>query len=191
MNMDFKQCHEIRKLMTDFPAYWFMAGGWAIDLAIGRKTRDHHDIEIGVLRGNQQAVFSFFTDWSFRKVVRGEFHSWQGEQLALPVHELHGGYQGLNLEVLLNEHDQKDWIFRRDQLIRRPLEKSILHFGGIPCLAPEIVLLYKASKPRAKDEEDFENILPFLQTDQASWLNDALKIHKPDHHWINELKCFT
>nr|WP_227395081.1 hypothetical protein [Jeotgalibacillus aurantiacus] len=177
--------------MTNFPEKWFIAGGWAIDLAVGRQTREHHDLEIGILRDDQKAVFLYLANWSFRKVVKGELYSWNGEQLELPIHELHGVYQGRELEILLNEHDAEDWVFRRDSSIRRPLEKSILHFGGIPCLAPEIVLLYKSTNPRAKDEKDFKNMLPLLQIDQACWLNDALKIHKPGHHWIKELKCFT
>ena len=29
---------------------WYVAGGWAVDLHLGRPTREHEDLEIGVPR---------------------------------------------------------------------------------------------------------------------------------------------
>jgi len=29
---------------------WWVAGGWAIDLFLNRSTRQHHDLDVGVLR---------------------------------------------------------------------------------------------------------------------------------------------
>ncbi|GHO61437.1 hypothetical protein KSC_003290 [Ktedonobacter sp. SOSP1-52] len=55
------------------------------------------------------------------------------------------------------------WLFRRDPRIRRPLA-IVGHRtnDGIPYLAPEIQLLYKAKALRPKDEADFARILPAL-----------------------------
>ncbi len=42
--------------------------------------------------------------------------------------------------------------------------------GGIPCLAPEAVLLFKAKHRRDKDEADFARALPKLDAAQRRWL---------------------
>ncbi len=47
--MSFKKCKYVSNIMSDFKQPWFFAGGWAIDLFLGKETRIHEDIEIGVL----------------------------------------------------------------------------------------------------------------------------------------------
>jgi hypothetical protein len=44
--MSFEQCHRITSFMSGFNKPCFFAGGWAIDLFIGKQTRPHQDIEI-------------------------------------------------------------------------------------------------------------------------------------------------
>lgn len=39
---------------------WWIAGGWAIDLFLGRQTREHQDIDVLILRRDHQAVRSLF-----------------------------------------------------------------------------------------------------------------------------------
>jgi hypothetical protein len=38
------------ELMRGFAAPWWVAGGWALDLWLGRRTRDHEDLDVAVLR---------------------------------------------------------------------------------------------------------------------------------------------
>ena len=47
---------------------------------------------------------------------------------------------------------------------------------GIPDLAPEIQLFYKADNRRPKDETDFAAALPVLTKPQRQWLSDALSL---------------
>ncbi|WP_419893509.1 nucleotidyltransferase domain-containing protein [Oceanobacillus kimchii] len=51
--MPFEQCKYIKTVMSDFNKDWFFAGGWAIDIFLGKETRDHPDIEIGIFREDQ------------------------------------------------------------------------------------------------------------------------------------------
>lgn len=39
--MSFEQCQRITSFLSGFNKPWFFAGGWAIDLFIGRETRPH------------------------------------------------------------------------------------------------------------------------------------------------------
>src|SRR3989304_4624999 len=53
------------------------------------------------------------------------------------------------LEILLNEGEGPRWRFRRDPRITRPLALAGMRTAdGVPFLAPEIVLPYKAKEPR-------------------------------------------
>ena len=50
-----------------------VAGGWVIDLFIGRETRSHQDIEIAIPRKEQLQLQTYLHDWNLRYVVDGTF----------------------------------------------------------------------------------------------------------------------
>lgn len=58
---------------------------------------------------------------------------------------------------------------------------------GIPYLAPEVQLFYKTKATRAKDETDFEAVLPLLDESQRVWLADSIAATAPDHPWRKRL----
>jgi len=177
-------------LMGDFDAPWGFAGGWALDVFVGCESRAHADVDIAILRSDQRLLRSRVSGHA-EKVVSGHLADWTPrELLEAPVHELHVTWpNGSQIEFLLNEYDPvtRDWIFRRDMRIRRPLSLAFATDRAAPYLAPEIVLLYKAKLPTAKDEADFATVLPHLQREQRSWLAHALDITAPGHHWATVL----
>lgn len=189
--MSFEVCETIAARLQHFDKPWYIAGGWAIDLYIGSHTRAHKDIEVAVLREDQQYVRAYLNDWSFQKAVHGQLQPWEQEFLALPIHEIHATHTvtGEQLEILLNDVANERWTFRRDTRISLPL--SLLRCTtstGIPYLAPEVVLLYKATQTREKDDADFYAVKPFLEEHRKQWLRDALTLHMPTHHWILALE---
>jgi hypothetical protein len=200
--------------MKDFKQTWFIAGGWAIDLYLGRITREHKDIEIGIFRRDQLVLREYLKDWVFQKIKKhspekqGQLEKWRdGEYLEPPTHEIHAtnhparvrsnlvGTQIRNtplilseLEILLNERDDSCWIYRRNSQIRREIKKTILNtVDGIPYLAPEIVLLYKSKKPESRDESDFGNTVNLLGLEPRTWFRTSLHYTTPLHHWLNIL----
>jgi len=58
---------------------------------------------------------------------------------------------------------------------------------GIPYLAPEIQLFYKAKGLRPKDEEDFVRTLPALDGKRREWLAQSLALVHPGHAWLKKL----
>ncbi|MCM3744459.1 hypothetical protein M3193_09910 [Sporosarcina luteola] len=182
-------CREVAVRMADYVRPWGIAGGWAIDLFVGNETRVHSDIEIAILREDQHRLKSQLADWSFQKVVKGELVEWESETLVLPIHELHGNHQTEGrLEVLLNEVENDQWVFRRDMTITFPSSTLFLiSTEGIPYLHPAIVVLYKAINPREKDQADFHAVKDLLSDKDRQWLCSALEIHVPGHPWISEL----
>lgn len=188
--MSFEQCQRITTLMSGFNKTWFIAGGWAIDLFIGRETRQHQDIEIALFRKDQLNLKEYLKDWDFKKVIKGRLNTWGNEFLELPIHEIHAlnKSNGDKVEVLLNETRDYDWKFRRDLTISYPL-KSVWGYSdtGIPYLNPEIVLLYKVKNTREKDHQDFMTILKYLDVERKNWLQYAIQLHEPEHKWLHYL----
>ncbi len=86
---------------------------------------------------------------------------------------------------MLDESCGDDWVSRRDQRIRRPLNSlGSVTAEAIPYLAPEIQLFYNGKAPRPKDGTDFAAVLPMLSTPQREWLADALSlVYGPGHPW--------
>ena len=184
--------HSIASLMKPFSGPWAVAGGWSLDLYMGRVTRSHADIEVAIFRHDQQLLHQCFLGWDFSKVSSGKRIPWRpNDTLRLPIHELHGQSRenpSLKMEFLLNERMGDDWVFRRRQMIRLPLSRAICATSvGVPVLNPAIVLLYKSKSPRPKDEADFYSALPSLSPHDHEWLHHALEACHPRHEWLSHL----
>ena len=179
-------------LMADFGAPWCVAGGWALDLFLGRATRQHSDVELAVFRRDQSRLRAHFHGWAFTVSVDGRRETWQhGEALELPVHEIHAyspDEPTRSIEFLLNERDAANWIFRRKPEIVLPLDRATVDSEfGVAALSPEIVLLFKAKSPRAKDEADFLATIPAMSDSRRGWLRSALLAFDPNHPWVQPL----
>src|ERR1051325_3379298 len=95
-----------------------------------------------------------------------------------------------SLQLMLLETDGDRWIFRRDPTISGPLSGlGKTTATGIPYLAPEIQLLFKARKETiGKDDADFNVAIPLLSHVSRSWLLECLTRRFPDgHEWIARL----
>jgi hypothetical protein len=53
---DFKELDTIKAIMNSFAGDYWIAGGWAVDLHLGRQTRHHKDIEIAIDRVDQNLL---------------------------------------------------------------------------------------------------------------------------------------
>jgi len=170
---------EILQILTANEIPCAVAGGWALDLFLGRRTREHADLDLAIWRADQEKLrAALASDWLWEVADNGARRPWYaGEWLSLPIHEIHArpvsGDQP-PLELLLNERDDTAWIYRRNPTVRRELNRAILVRNDIPFLAPEIVLLYKSKAPRPMDEADFRVVLPALTTEQRDWLGLAI-----------------
>ncbi|HTK52343.1 MAG TPA: hypothetical protein VL308_10675 [Gemmatimonadaceae bacterium] len=175
----------VHEILTTAGIPWAVAGGWALDLFLGRQTREHADLDLAVWRADQAKLrAALASDWRCEVSDNGALRPWHaGERLSLPIHEIHArAVSGAHppLELLLNERDDTAWIYRRNPAIRRDLDRAILVCDGIPFLAPEIVLLYKSKAPRPTDEADFRVALPALTTEQRDSLRLAIAEMRPD-----------
>jgi hypothetical protein len=96
------------------------------------------------------------------------------------------------LDVMQEPGDAARWVFRRDERLAAPRDLLARRTAsGVPYLAPEAVLLFKAKGARDKDEADFTAAAPDLDTAARAWLIDALERTTPGHPWIARLMAYT
>ena len=179
--------------------FWF-AGGWAIDLHMGYVTRQHHDIDVLILRRHQDGLHAALKAFTLKKIIphpdgmppnRGRIAEWEGERLELPVHQVNAYRTGESepaFQVMLGESSGDDWIFRRNPEVRMPLKRiGFYPLWGLPYLAPEVVLLFKAKHIEERDRIDFRNGLPAMSVEARTWLREAIGKTHPGHEWIKTL----
>jgi hypothetical protein len=168
-----------------------VAAGWALDLFRGVQTREHGDIEIGVPAAGFPEVRSRFPGYVFDGVGSGCIWENAAPEVLAAVHQtwlrdpVTGNYL---LDVFREPHDGDTWVCRRNETIRLPYS-DIIRFtrDGIPYLAPELVLLFKAKHVRPKDQADFDETHPHMTSAQRERLADLLSRVHPGHPWLAEV----
>jgi Aminoglycoside-2''-adenylyltransferase len=203
----FEPVHAVGSLLSGLTVPWWITGGWAIDLAVGHRTRDHADVNVMMLERDEHALrwlAGVEIQLSADGQPPGPWPSWRrlsagptpgpkppisgpgrrvGDRLILRSEDL-----PLPAEVIPASAVGEVWVYRQGaRIFARPLADITRYWQGIPFLAPEAVLLIKArpgtGKPGAdNDERDFEAALPVLSAAQRSWLKDALE-RQP---WLKE-----
>lgn len=182
---------EVAARLAGIATPWYVAAGWALDLFHGVQTREHGDIEIGIPAARFPELRNSFSGYVFDTVSRG--HLWEdaAPEVLAATHQTWlrdpatGDYL---LDVFREPHHGDTWICRRDEWIRRPFPDVIQRTAdGIPYLAPELVLLFKAKHARPKDQVDFERAVPRLGPARRRTLAELLARVHPGHPWLAQL----
>jgi Aminoglycoside-2''-adenylyltransferase len=115
---------EVAGFFGGCPARWWIAGGYAIELAVGSPYRGHGDIDILLLRRDQLAVQKALPGWEWHAAdPPGTLRPWKpAEQPPASVHDIWcrpGPAEPWQLQIMLDESSGEDWVSRRDQRIRQ------------------------------------------------------------------------
>ena len=175
---------------------WWISGGWALDLFLGRETREHQDTDVLILRRDHLVVQEYLEkDWQLFKTKQPGLAPWpHGEFLETPVncfwvrrHDTTWAF-----EVMLMETEGDYWVYRRLPSVRGKIaQMGFVTDSGIPYLSPEIQLLYKSGPNRRKDSEDLKLVLPRLPSEKVQWLLDGLRMqYLSGHDWIGYIERF-
>ncbi|MFH9377718.1 nucleotidyltransferase domain-containing protein [Streptomyces anulatus] len=182
---------EVAHRLAGISTPWCVAAGWALDLFRGRQTRDHGDIEIAIPEAGFPEVRDRFPGYVFDAAGSGRIWEDAPPETLAAVHQTWlrdpatGNYL---LDVFREPHDGDTWICRRDETIRLPYSEIVHHTQeGIPYLAPELVLLFKAKHARPKDRRDFDATVPHLTGAQRATLEKLLARVHPGHAWLTDL----
>lgn len=184
---------EVGERFRTVAAPWWVAGGYAIEYAVGEPFRDHGDIDVLLLRRDQLAAQEALPDWEWWAAEPpGSLRRWRrGEILPQVVHDIWcrpGADAPWRIQFMLDEAEGDRWVSRRDPRIRRTI--ASLDGGtadGVTYLAPEIQLFYKAKSRRRKDDQDFAKALPVLTASQREWLRKVIALTTDGHPWLARL----
>lgn len=194
-NWDPMMPEQVADLLRGISIPWWISGGWAIDLFLGRQTRPHGDTDVLILRKDQSALQEVLGGWDLHKTNQPGLKPWPSGEFLRP---------GVNdvwcrrtpdfpwcLQVMLMDTEGESWVFRRDPTICGAIATlGRTTDSGIPYLSPEIQLLYKA-RPQTldKDDLDFRQCVLSLEPEARQWLLSCLRRRLAgDHDWVRMLE---
>ena len=186
----------VTDLLRGMDARWWIAGGWALDLHLGRQTRPHHDIDVLVLREDLRGVRERLRGWDLHAADppgAGVLRPWpEDEQLPAALHDIWCRPTPTSpwvLQLMVDDTADGEWVFRRDRRVHRPVGElsGPASTAARKVLAPEVQLLYKSRTPRPRDVADFRLVAGALDDRQRSWLREALTTVAPEHGWLASL----
>jgi hypothetical protein len=105
--------------LSDAPFRWWLTGGHALDMHVGRSWRDHDDTDVGIARRDASAFRFLLAEWDIHTAAAGQLEPWSGDEPQAPRlqnnlwcrHDTVGPWL---LDVTIGEGDDDVWIFRRD-----------------------------------------------------------------------------
>lgn len=201
---------DVNRLLGGSGIDWAVCGGFALDLFLGRGTRAHGDLDLSAAEAHRGRIQRWMLErgwqvWEFRgqgmmRPLNADTPSEPGRNLmcvregcelvtfwpcdvpGMALHEWHSkGIRTLNyMEFLFRGQPEGEAFFSRSP------DRAILRRGGIPFLAPEVVLLYKASQPeRPVNQGDHAAAFPMMDGEQKAWFLTALETRYPEGHpWL-------
>jgi hypothetical protein len=173
--------------MAAFPGTWGLCGGWAVDAWLGRVTREHKDLDVAVFEEDRGALFDHLRGWRLiGHAMPDDEHedAWDGRPLGVQAHIHATAVDGFELDVQVEERSADEWVLVAEPRIAVPVARlEERPAWGLPTVAPEVVLFYKALDLRVHDETDIALLLSELAEDQRSWLRDAVSLVRPEFSW--------
>lgn len=168
--------------MQTLGVQWVVAGGRAIDLWLGTRTREHHEVAVVVRRQAQTVVHGGLRD-DFELHRRSD-NRWlpcgDGEPIVALSFQLETHRSPTEFDIFL------------ESIIGRHLDIAGTHESGAgstslsPSTSSELPwcrhLLYKSDE--TKTRHAFEMVLPRLTNEAASWLRETLAMLYPLHPWL-------
>ena len=207
---------QLNKFMQNTGLDYALCGGHAIDLFLGRKTRPHKDIDVVMFWEDRDKIIQHMLNHGWHvfepcgteylhKInnvadqIRNKSNIWCVKP-GNPHYEFTEHKNDMYavdfdnseqteldyIEILFNTRTDKDFLYARNHDIKLAYNKAILEIKGIPCLAPEMVLLYKSTAADENEyQHDFDNASNEMGKEQLTWLSKSLSIMFPQgHKWL-------
>lgn len=182
----------IADYLEKFPVDWWIAGGWAIDLACPAPVRAHKDVDVLVRDDQCELLFDYlapFAPW-IEHPHTGERRRWRRTDRlvagpdAIVLDDVPG------LQLLIGRFEDDEWIFPRGSgRIRQNVQRlSRVGRNGLPIQSADAVLLFKSREDRPVNSTDFHAVLPHLTGTQRDWLSKAIAHRIPGHPWLHLLE---
>jgi GNAT superfamily N-acetyltransferase len=181
--------YEAAALLSGSTVDWYVAGGWALDLHLGRQTREHEDLEVAIIRSDFQRWRDYLAEFDLydvgtgrvRRLAAGDEPDRAGHQVWVCDPEL----RHWRMDTFLEERTADEWACHWLPGVRTPIDDALARTAdGIAYLRPEYVLLGKAKHQRPKDVGDLERVLPTMDDQARERLRAGLRVADPEHRWL-------
>ena len=180
-------------LFDGYSRPWWVAGGWAIEAFTGT-SRAHGDLDVSIPRRDASLLLAHMAGrmdvWAAERGTLRPLLEPADEPLPATCGNLwlrRSGAHPWEYDVLLMDVSDSIWTYKRDERISRPIDRILWARDGVRYLRPEVQLLHKAPRRRAKDDADFDACLPLLDEAAHNWLREALRTAHPGHPWLDRL----
>jgi 2-amino-4-hydroxy-6-hydroxymethyldihydropteridine diphosphokinase len=166
---------------------WAVAGGYAIELFVGRPVREHHDLDISVARSDAELLHGQLAGWELFFPSPEASVLW-GAGTPLPDDEFQLWCKRDGLwthEILFEDIRDGQLHYRRAPSWSLPLDEAIERTkDGIPYVAPHMQLIYKSKRVTQRDQIDVAAAAPLLSPAQREFLAAYLRRRDPSHPWL-------
>jgi hypothetical protein len=178
---------QVSSQFAEAPFRWWISGGHALELHAEDQWRSQADIDVGVCRNEMSAVYSWFDGWDLSIAAAGRLVKWDGRR-PLDAHRQENNVwvreslrSPWRVDLTIGSVDTGEWTYRRDETVTRPWHRAVLRTeSGLPYLAPDLQLLFKAKDPRPVDHLDAEQVIEVLNLEERRFLAGHLD---PEHSW--------
>lgn len=136
---------------------WCLCGGHSLDWLVGRETRPHGDIDVGVLRSDLvDCLQSIGQERVFLCDPPGSLVAWDGGPIGVHVHDIwitDPICQHWIFQVMVYDNNDGIVTYRRDSRITWPASQHTVVHRGLRVLNPAITMLFKLNKPTLEDKD--------------------------------------
>lgn len=179
-NWELLSIASLKQIMHDTEFDWYLAGGIALDEFLGRKTRNHEDIDILVNFKYLERILDYFNSYKVYNARNGSLRlsALNNIKSTDSLWIAKDGKKSFIIEILFFEEEAGHWVYKRDNAVRKKIEDIYFVKNDMKIIQPEIQLLYKmnSSNVREKDLYDYHNVYPVLEERQRAWLNQYVKL---------------
>ena len=188
------------ELLSPLGGSWWVTGGWAIDLFVGRVTRTHNGVDLFMLDRDRRVIEPL--------IAHGDQSGQAAAATRLPATERPGGTGpswcvldapeiALRTQVAFCTPAGEDLIFASKPTVRRQHSDATAMRFGVPIINPAVVLCLRAFSFRVQDDEDFVAAFPLLDPADRVWLAHEIRVRAPSssaepgrrtHPWLDRLE---
>ena len=164
---------EANELFKNCGFPYYVCGGFALELFLGKAMRSHSDLDISIFEENRKDAVEFLLAAGWKVYQRSQYQKqifdandplvlecrniWAikpGSQIiVVPIDgeenlydfEILGQQTEFNfIEMVVDAKDEHNFLLGKDRNVSRAMDKAILFNGDIPYMAPELVLFLKS-----------------------------------------------
>lgn len=177
----------VAELLAGTSARWWISGGVALDIFVGRTIRERPNIDVSTIPADlPRLIADLPAGWSAWAVLADEVLPWADAapdadiQSVLLRDEESGAWA---VRVNVEDGTERVWLYRRDPRLQLPWDRAVREVDGIPTGAPEVQLVWKALRPRPQDDLDKDAVLPRLDDEARAWWEKAILSIHPHSSW--------